>query len=128
MAYKKGLIVFIIAMLTGGFAFPEDDEPITRLYKGQGAPYDGALMNFNTLKDFVEVRNDYEIMRKDYLDYGKIEKPDAYAQSDKIAFQVVMILGAGLLGAGCVTDSGGRGALIAVGSAITIYSFINLNF
>jgi hypothetical protein len=59
-----------------------DDEinrpQIIRLYKGDKATYDGALIPFNTLSNLNEIRYNYERLQTDYLKYGVIREDDNF--------------------------------------------------
>lgn len=118
-------LLFVLFLI---FPLSSEGQDIIKLYQGEVAPFSGALLPFQTLKKYQEYGTEYEMFKKDYIDYGAMEKPDSATEGDKIALQIVMIIGAGLIGAGLTSDSSVRGPLIAVGVGAVTYSFLTLTF
>lgn len=71
----------------------EADQPAAvRLYKGDNAPFSGALLNFETVKSYEKMRYDYEIWKKDYQNYGPINGVPQTAPSDRVAFTAMALV------------------------------------
>lgn len=111
---------------------PEAEDPkesqIVRIYKGQAAQFDGALVPFNTLKRYEEFRLNYEIYKKDYENYGPIKTDTGSSGSDKWAFAVMGILSGAILGVALFTDTSRetKNMALTVGSLGVVTSFVIL--
>lgn len=105
------------------------EEPkITRVYKGAPAPFDGALVPFNTLKRYEEFRLNYEIYKKDYENYGPIKDSLASTKTDKLAYTIMGVLSGAILGAALFTDASRETKNIALvtGSLGVVTTFVLL--
>lgn len=105
------------------------EEPkIVRVYKGQAAPWDGALLPFNTLKRYEEFRMNYEILKKDYENYGPIQDMSGPAPTDKWAYAVMGVLSGAIVGVALFTDSNreARNLALVTGSLGIVTTFVLL--
>lgn len=105
------------------------EEPkIVRVYKGSPAPFDGALVPFNTLKRYEEFRLNYEIYKKDYENYGPIHNDTATQSSDKWAYTIMGILSGAVLGVAVFTDASRetKNMALVTGSLGVMTSFVLL--
>lgn len=99
------------------------NEPeITKLLKGDSAPFDGALMPFNTLKSFVEFRYNYERLKQDYISHGVI-KDDTPAI--RTIGSYIIVFGAGMLIASALSSEDNRSGFV-IGSAVAMATGITL--
>lgn len=106
------------------------DPAIVRIYKGQAAEYDGALLPFNTLKAFVQYRHDYELMKQDYQNYGPIHAESGSVATDKWAFTAMGILSGAVVGVALLSSASPevKNAALITGSIGIATSIVLLAF
>lgn len=89
------------------------DTKVVRLYKDQKAPFDGALVPFNTLRSFSEIRYNYEHLKDEYIKYG-IMDDDRSARRDFSTYGIIAFASA-LIATAIVNDEN-RGTMVLISS------------
>ena len=92
---------------------------IEKLYKGEIAGFDGALVPFNTFKRYEEFRYSYEKFREEYIKFGLTDNEKPSIKKDIGLYGMVFFAGA-LISASIANDHDLITGLSAVGLAGSI--------
>lgn len=96
-----------------------------RLYKGDPAPFDGGLIPFNGIKEFVQYRYNYEKLKQDYHQFGVIK--DETSIKEKIGTYGAVFF-AGMVIASALITSENQNTMLWIGAGGLATSVVILTF